>query len=227
MELSAYSGKQLEDIILSRAVRAGFCKYTPSASQVVSTVSTVTSESFSNDIEVFAAVVLAVLPQLLLKTRHVAELWENMMAIWGHIFYTANPSNFIYVPQPETLQTTDIEATSSVPCGARFHLDLKALKVIAQKILILPAAHVIEIPLSATAKARSRQGLKGPVIGGIKIGSEGIGEFTNMQRRHEKLKGAKVLRAELQQAHTSEIETTLEPSMCESRYHEFLLPALR
>lgn len=189
--------------MISRATRAGFRK---------NDSETFALENLSDDIEAFTAILLAVLPQLLVKTRHVAELWENMMSIWGIIFYSTYHLQFIYASQSESLDTTTACVLSSSPSGARFQLDLKALKLITQEILLMPVAHVIEIQPSISGVGQKVKRTVKPAIDHSK--------YLRQRRLFSNSMGADTLRPELQQALPYDINSTFDSSLRKSSNHD-------
>ena len=155
------------------------------AAAVFSTDPTLTAiPDFSNDLDAFAAVMLVALPQLTMKSRHVRDLWETSMALWGLISYTSNPSLFIYASVPcaaaaTTTSATAVESGVSAPPAfgtasssststaaplpavhvnaastERFQINFKAVKEAAQQVLLLPATHAIKVQMSKQKRTR-------------------------------------------------------------------------
>ena len=197
--------------MISRATRAGFRKYIPNTSEEKFDNQTFFLESLRDDIDAFAAVLLAALPQLLLKTRHVAELWESVMGIWGIIFYSTYPLQFIYASQSESHDAATVSMPSSTSSGTRFHLDLKALKIITQEILMMPAAHVIDIQPLMTSEGQK-------VKRSIKSRADRISKDLRQRRRF--CHSTDFLRPELQQALPYDVNTIFDSSLCKSSNHD-------
>jgi hypothetical protein len=124
---------------------------------------------FSADIDAFACVMLIALPQMLAKTRHVGDLWEACMALWGYMFSASTASQYIRATDTDTdlhdpsrpLRLPPGGDSSNASCavpsrvGERFHIDFKAVKMATQQMLLMPATHVLKVQGTSRRKSRS------------------------------------------------------------------------
>ena len=194
-----YSEKQLRDILTSKARAAGFTKYrcassdtptsksksivsasalTSSASEMPATIEAVHGagsdhHDFSSDLDAFTAIMVIALPQILTKTRHVGDLWETSMALWGYMFSasSAGASEFIRatalhdpsrpLPPPPPLpapgsDSSNVRGAVSPRANERFQIDFKAVKMATQQILVMPATHVLKVQGPSRSRRKSR-----------------------------------------------------------------------
>ena len=229
----------MREILVSRAKYAGFCKYNQISLdpqvEVVRAESKVTNTvDFSNDIEVFAAVLVVVLPQFLLKSRHVRDLWETVMSLWGYMFYTTNPALYIsdtsvqeaIAPSSSSAAASELNQiskathtntnlnTSTSTSGnskVRFLIDFKAVKAAAQDMLLMPATHVLKVQLPSR-----RRGVRGRTLD-----PEQNSRLARLEKRNSRnstsdnSKGqSKGYRAELLQAVPEDVNAVMDTNLC-------------
>lgn len=187
-----YSEKQLRDIITSKARAAGFSKHrcrssdllvsksavsasdgtsAPASSEMPTTVETVYAagsdrHDYSTDLDAFSGIMLVALPQLLAKTRHVGDLWEMCMTLWGYMFHSSAFSASEYIratdfhdpSRPLPTPGGDSSNVGAVPSrvSERFHIDFKAVKAATQQMLLMPATHVLKVQGPSRTKTKSR-----------------------------------------------------------------------
>ena len=109
MEFFPYEEEEIRDIFISKAERAGFVKFVKSAPASTE----FSSDDFSNDLDAFVAIIDAALPVFFDMTNHITELWENVMALWGKIFHSSDPSKFINYKQLIPSDTSTIDKSIS------------------------------------------------------------------------------------------------------------------
>ena len=226
MEFPPYTEKQLKEILVSRARRAGFSKYKPSAlsgSAAPGASNIAAVDDYSNDLEAFGAIINAVMPQFLYKTRHVSDLWENAMTLWGFIFYSSNPSLFITTRTASlssascTAITAPTSKAASLPENARFQIDLKALRMAAQDVLLMPAIHVTSVQ-----EPRKRRTWSGRESSTAKSADSELTQGRARLLKHQKRLSSDIacgaaqvtLPIELQQAVPEEINMFLDLVLC-------------
>jgi hypothetical protein len=225
---SPYSEKQLREILVSRAKFAGFCKHNYSSLEAQAApeveVEVVRPEGkvastvdFSNDIEVFSAVLVVVLPQFLLKSRHVRDLWETVMSLWGYMFYTSNPALYISDTSgqdstaPSSSSDTHTNTSTSGRSKVRFLIDFKAVKVAAQDMLLMPATHILKVQLPSR-----RRGVRGRIVD-----PEQNSRLARLEKRNSRsgtvdssTGHSKGFRAELLQAVPEDVSTIMDTNLC-------------
>ena len=247
---------------MSRAKYAGFCKYnhvstieaqartetgresgtgTGTGREVVCVdTKAARTTDFSNDIDVFAAVLLVVLPQFLMKSRHVRDLWETLMSLWGYIFYTSNPALYVSdtsavdpaVPSSSSSFSSssssesvsaDIalkvnssnsnssgSSSSSSKATGRFQIDFKAVKAAAQDILLMPTTHVLKVQLPSR-----RRGTRGRILD-----PEQNLRLARLEKRISRSSaddgkgGSSEFRAELLQALPDDVNSVMDSNQC-------------
>ena len=241
---------------MSRAKYAGFCKYNHVSSTEAQARTETGRESgtgtgtgrevvcvdtkaarttdFSNDIDVFAAVLLVVLPQFLMKSRHVRDLWETLMSLWGYIFYTSNPALYVSdtsavdpaVPSSSSsfssssssesvsadiaLKVINSSSSSSSKATGRFQIDFKAVKAAAQDILLMPTTHVLKVQLPSR-----RRGTRGRILD-----PEQNLRLARLEKRISRSSaddgkgGSSEFRAELLQALPDDVNSVMDSNQC-------------
>jgi Tfp pilus assembly protein PilV len=233
---SPYSEKQLREILVSRAKFAGFCKYNhlpldvhaPAEVEVGVVRPTV---DFSNDIEVFSAVLVVVLPQFLLKSRHVRDLWETVMSLWGYMFYNSNPALYICeTSSQDTTAPSSSAAAAAVPvtkaantnssssgCNkGRFLIDFKAVKAAAQEMLLMPATHILKVQLPSR-----RRGVRGRIVDPEQNSRLArLEKWNSRSGTIDSSTGHKGFRAELLQAIPEDVTSIMDTNLCELKLIE-------
>lgn len=202
-----YSEKQLRDILIGKARAAGFSKHRASEqpfsvarasalssagpvmpiNNEVSSAASSEYQDFSADLDAFAGIMLIALPQIFTKTRHVGDLWETAMALWGHIFTASNPADYIRSSDPTLLLKSSPRPVSdsandkavSRRVSERFQIDFKAVKIATQHILVMPATHVLKVQGPSRRKSKSTSDVEQIVRSARMETEKGASAFTS------------------------------------------------
>jgi hypothetical protein len=123
-----YGLKPMYKIFQIKSLNAGFKKNRPSRNPSVRYLPSVeVDEDFSNDYDAFSAMTHHVLPQLILKTKHIGVLWESLISFWGHIYCSSNPKLYVNPSIMAAFPTSVIPSSSSSSSSSSYSATISKL----------------------------------------------------------------------------------------------------